>query len=297
MHYADSARNRLIGIGLVSLTYLIFSLLDGGAKWLVQSMPVIMVVWLRFLTQVVSAGVVLLPLRGMSLVRTRHLRWHLARAAMFVAMTAMNFYALQFLQLTVTSSIFFSTPIIIALISAPLLGEKLDRRKLAAILAGFCGVLVIVHPWSADFHPAMILSVMNALLYAGFMLTTRHLAAYDSPETIQFLPAIGATLVLTPFAMVAWEAPGSWPDWYPVLWILAIGSLALSRRARGFVLTASIVAACGAATLVWGTVAKKRVELAERDVSGLSTPDAAACFQPANGAHAAIDERLPELPL
>lgn len=213
MHYADSARNRLIGIGLVSLTYLIFSLLDGGAKWLVQSMPVIMVVWLRFLTQVVSAGVVLLPLRGMSLVRTRHLRWHLARAAMFVAMTAMNFYALQFLQLTVTSSIFFSTPIIIALISAPLLGEKLDRRKLAAILAGFCGVLVIVHPWSADFHPAMILSVMNALLYAGFMLTTRHLAAYDSPETIQFLPAIGATLVLTPFAMVAWEAPGSWLQW------------------------------------------------------------------------------------
>jgi signal transduction histidine kinase len=77
-------------------------------------------------------------------------------------------------------------------------------------------------------------------------------------------------------APMLWEAPGNWPDWYPALWILAIGSLALSRRSRGFVLTASVVAACGAATLVWGTVAKKRVELAERDVSGLSTPDVAA---------------------
>ena len=77
-------------------------------------------------------------------------------------------------------------------------------------------------------------------------------------------------------APVLWKAPGSWPEWYPVLWIVAIASLALARRARGFVLTAAVVAGCGAATLVWGTVAKKRVELAERDVAGLSTPDAAA---------------------
>ena len=213
MLHADSARNRLIGIGLVSLTYLIFSMLDGAAKWLVQGMPVIMVVWLRFLTQVLSAGAVLFPVKGLSLVKTKHLRWHLLRAAMFVAMTAMNFWALQYLQLTVTSSIFFSAPIIIALISAPLLGEKLDARRLAAILAGFCGVLVIVHPWSADFHPAMILSVLNAFFYAAFMMMTRHLAAYDSPETIQYLPALGATIVLTPFALAGWEAPDSWLEW------------------------------------------------------------------------------------
>ena len=90
-------------------------------------------------------------------------------------------------------------------------------------------------------------------------------------------------LIAPAFAAVAaviapslWTAPGSWPEWYPALWILAIGSLALARRARGFVVTAAVVAGCGAATLVWGTVAKKRVELAERDVAGLSTPDANA---------------------
>ena len=181
MLQADSARNRLIGIGLVSLCYLIFSLLDGAAKWLVQGMPVVMVVWLRFLIQVITTGAVLFPLKGLALVRTRHLRWHLLRSVMFVAMTGMNFWALQFLQLTVTSAIFFSTPIIVALLSAPLLGEKLDAGRLAAIAFGFCGVLVIVHPWSADFHPAMILSVLNAALYGAFMMTTRHLAAYDPP--------------------------------------------------------------------------------------------------------------------
>ena len=56
MLQADSARNRLTGIGIVSLTYLLFSLLDGSAKWLVGSMPVIMVVWLRFAIHAVVAG-------------------------------------------------------------------------------------------------------------------------------------------------------------------------------------------------------------------------------------------------
>ena len=70
MLHADSARNRLTGIGLVSLTYLVFSLLDGSAKWLVGMMPVIMVVWLRFAMHVVVAGAVLLPLNGLALVRT-----------------------------------------------------------------------------------------------------------------------------------------------------------------------------------------------------------------------------------
>lgn len=208
MLQADSARNRLTGIGLVSLAYLLFSLLDGSAKYLVTSMPVVMVVWLRFAIHAVVAGAVLFPLRGYSLIRTTHLRWHLLRALMFMAMTGINFWALQYLQLTVTSSIFFTVPIIIAL-----LGERLDRGRWAAIIAGFVGVLVIVRPGSAEFHPAMLASMVNAVMYAMFMLMTRRLAAYDSPETIQYLPAVGAAIGLAPFAIAAWEMPDTAIEW------------------------------------------------------------------------------------
>jgi drug/metabolite transporter (DMT)-like permease len=211
--HADSARNRLTGIGLISLTYVCFSLLDGSAKWLVQSVPVLMVVWLRFLSHTLIASALLFPLRGRALVRTRHLRWHLVRGLMFVAMTGMNFWALQFLQLTVTASIFFMVPILVALASAPLLGEKLDARRWAAILVGFAGVLVIVRPGSESFHPAMLLSVANAVLYAAFNLMTRKLAAYDAPETIQFLPAVVASVVLAPFALAFWQSPPGWFEW------------------------------------------------------------------------------------
>jgi drug/metabolite transporter (DMT)-like permease len=211
--HADSARNRLIGIGLVSLCYVLFSLIDTSAKWLVTAMPVFMVVWLRFVTHAVFASALLLPVRGRALVRTKHLKWHLLRALMFMLMTGMNFWALQYLQLTVTTSIFFTVPIIIALVSAWRFGERLDRGRWLAILGGFSGVLVIVHPWSAEFHPAMLLAIGNAFLYAMFNLMTRHLAAYDPPETIQYLPAVGAAIGLTPFAIAFWEWPQGTLEW------------------------------------------------------------------------------------
>lgn len=226
MLHADSAQNRLVGIGLISLCFLLFTFLDGTAKWLVMNaMPVFMVVWLRFVIHAVLSTALLLPLKGRALVRTSHLKWHVARAVMFTFMTGMNFWALQYVQLTVTASIFFTVPIIVALISAQVLKEKLDTGRWIAILVGFAGVLVIVHPWSADFHPAMLLAVGNAVLYAIYNLSTRHLAAYDPPETIQYLPAVGAAILLTPFALASWEWPSGWLEWALACLLGVLGGL------------------------------------------------------------------------
>jgi drug/metabolite transporter (DMT)-like permease len=74
-------------------------------------------------------------------------------------------------------------------------------------------IVVIVQPWSAEFHPAMLLAVGNAVLYAIYNLSTRHLAAYDPPETIQYLPAVGAAILLTPFAIASWQWPSGWLEW------------------------------------------------------------------------------------
>jgi drug/metabolite transporter (DMT)-like permease len=184
-----------------------------------------MVVWLRFAIHVVIGGVILFPLRGLALVKTNHMRWHVVRAVMFCVMTGMNFWALQYLQLTVTSTIFFVIPILIALMAAPLLGEKLDPGRWIAILAGFAGVLVVVRPGGADFHPAMLVSLANAFLYAIYNMMTRRLAAYDSPETIQYLPAVGATVLLAPFAMAGWQSPADWVEWMVACLLGVFGGL------------------------------------------------------------------------
>jgi signal transduction histidine kinase len=80
----------------------------------------------------------------------------------------------------------------------------------------------------------------------------------------------GVSVLIAPLLL---EAPGRLPGWYPVLWIAAIGALALARGARRAFLRTAFVAACGAVTLVWSSSVRERVQLAERDVAGMGTPD------------------------
>jgi drug/metabolite transporter (DMT)-like permease len=222
---SDNPRNRLIGIGLISVTFLCFALLDCGAKWLVKTVPVLQVVWLRFLFHAVFSTALLAPKFGSGILRTRRPKLQFLRAAMLATMTGLNFWALQYLQLAETGSIQFSVPIIIALIAAPLLGERLDAARWMAVLAGFAGVLVIIRPGTQGFHPALILSLICAVLYALFNLLTRQLAAHDSPQATQFFSSVGATLAITPFALAFWQAPPSMQEWILLCMIGIAGGL------------------------------------------------------------------------
>ena len=198
---------------MVCATTLCFTALDTTAKWLVVGLPVFQVVWLRFLTHSLLGVVFLAPRYGKRLFLVNQPRLQLLRAAMLGTLTGLNFWALRYLQLDVTASIQFSVPILIALISAKWLGERLDGRRWIAILAGFAGVLLIVRPGSHEFHPAIVLSLLNAVLYAVFNLLTRRLAATELPAATQLLSAIGATVLLTPFGLLSWQTPASAWTW------------------------------------------------------------------------------------
>jgi drug/metabolite transporter (DMT)-like permease len=157
--------------------------------------------------------------------RPKRLKLQLLRAAFMPVMTGLNFWALQYLQLAETGAIQFSVPIIIALIAAPMLGERMDRARWAAIAVGFVGVLIIVRPGTQGFHPALLLAIINAFLYAMFNLLTRQLAAHDSPETSQLYSSVGAALVLMPFALATWQAPASVLQWAVLVLIGFAGGL------------------------------------------------------------------------
>jgi drug/metabolite transporter (DMT)-like permease len=104
-------------------------------------------------------------------------------------------------------------PLLIALFSAAFLGEKLDARRWAAIVAGFAGVLLVIRPGSSAFHPAILLSVLNALLYAAFNMLTRRLVATESAASLQLMSAVGAAVLLSPWALAVWQMPARATEW------------------------------------------------------------------------------------
>ena len=214
---SDTARHRQIGIALVTATTLMFAVLDTSAKWLVQTLPVVQVVWLRFFVHTILTAVMFMPSMGSRLFVVSNPRLQLLRGVMLALMTGLNFFALQYLQLAETGAVQFSVPILIALISAWLLHERLDAKRWIAIGVGFLGVLVIIRPGSHGFHPAIFLSIMNACLYAGFNLMTRRLASSDHPIVTQWASAAVPAILLAPFALWQWQSPDGWLTWLIIL--------------------------------------------------------------------------------
>ena len=235
MLHQDTARNRLIGIGIASFAVLCFSVLDGLGKYLTQSMPVLQVVWLRFAIHVLLSIAFLGPVYRQRLFRTRKPGLQAIRATLMGAMTCMNFIALQTLQLAETGSIMFLAPLLIAALAWMFLDEKLDLGRWIAIAVGFAGVLVILRPGSGEFKLAMLLPLGVAFLIAAFSMVSRTLAANDTPIATQFLSSLGTAVILAPVAIWGWQTPDSWQHWLLLLGLGTAGGighycLALSFR-------------------------------------------------------------------
>jgi drug/metabolite transporter (DMT)-like permease len=215
--HLDSGRNRLIGIGMVSAAVLCFSILDASGKWLINGLPLLQIVFLRFLGHTVFTAAVMMPRSRMNLLRTRRPWLQLLRALMLPSMTAMNFWALQYLQLAETGAIQFLAPVLVALLGVHLLGERLDKGRWIAIVVGFIGVVIILQPGSRGFHPAMLVSLLQTTIYACFILMTRVLASVDRAESTNFLSALGSTIVIAPFALAVWQMPTTGFEWLLVV--------------------------------------------------------------------------------
>lgn len=209
----------LTAIGLVLVTYMTFTVVDTCAKWLLQGgMPTLEVVFVRYAGQLLIVSAIFLPTRGRELLATKRPWLEVARGVCLLGSTAANFTAILFLPLTVTSAIAFTMPLMICALSIPFLGETVGWRRWAAILVGFVGVLVIVHPGTAAFQPAVALSLLSALFTALYMLLTRKLAGVDGVTTQQFYSALVATICLVPFvALGGWVWPSQPLDWVAFL--------------------------------------------------------------------------------
>jgi drug/metabolite transporter (DMT)-like permease len=204
----DSARRtRLIGIALMCGALACFAGLDAAAKWASRSVDPMLAVWARYVSSVVLVSLVLNPWTAPGLLRTRRPLLQTGRSVLLLGSTALNFFALQHLQLAESISIQFATPLLVALLAGPILGEWIGPRRLAAVGIGFVGVLVVTKPGAEGLHPAVFLSVGSAVCYALYGISTRLLAASDSSATTMTYSGLAGVLLLTPALPLFWETP------------------------------------------------------------------------------------------
>jgi len=135
------------------------------------------------------------------------------------------FGGIPFLSLAELAAGLYVFPLFVAVLSAVVLKERVGPRRIAAILAGFCGTLLILKPGTDAFTPIGLMPVGAAFCYACAILTTRKLCRQESPVTLAFAIATGFALAgAIGIAAHAVVAPGelarAWPylftGWHPV---------------------------------------------------------------------------------
>ena len=207
------ASRRLAGIGLMVLALVCFTGIDTAAKWLGRSLPPLEITFFRYAGAFVLAAVVFNPLTARHAWRTRRPGLQAVRALLLLGSTLFNFLALRHLQLAETMSIAFGVPFLVAILSVPLLGERVGRDRWGAIAVGFLGVLLVTRPTPSHFDPAMLWAFGNAACYALYVIVTRRLSSVDSAASLLVLSAALPTVLLAPFMPAIWVQPSDPSQW------------------------------------------------------------------------------------
>jgi len=243
-------------IVMIAASVLCFTVLDSIVKSLAHLYPVPVLVWARYLVQLVALMIWLAPRMGRGLVRTNRLWLQLARAALLPFSSIFFVSSLKYLPLAEATAINYSTPVLVVILAVVFLHERLTQARIALVIAGIAGMFLIVRPGSAMFQGAALFSLAAAACYAVFQILTRKLAAEDS-RVLLFYPALVGTLMMT--AVLPWYAIGvdaPWTDWA----LIAAGGLMGTLGHFLFILAfqrgpASALTPYTYVHLVWATLA------------------------------------------
>ena len=216
-----------LGIALILCMACCFAAMDTGIKYLGGFLPVLLILWLRYLTQATVMAVWLLR-PGSAGFRTVHPRFQVLRGALLLATSAMSFYGVQFMPVPEFTAINMLTPVIVTLLAATVLREPVSRLRWALVCGGFAGALIVIRPGSGLFGWAVAFPLAGALTYASFQVLTSRLAGRENPFTTHFYTGLTGTLVLTPvLALGPVDALATLGAATPAQWalLLAIGLL------------------------------------------------------------------------
>lgn len=217
-------QNERLGILLMIITTIVFASQDGLSKYLATEYNVYMVVMIRY--WFFAAFVISMSSRrtgGIKRVaKTKSPILQIFRSLILVAEMCITILAFTLLGLAETHAIFASYPLIIAMLSGPILGEYVGWRRWLAICVGFIGILIILNPGNGIFSPYALVPLAGAILFAIYGLLTRYVGQYDDSSTSFYWTGVVGSIAITVIGLNFWD-PVSRSDWSVMLLLSASG--------------------------------------------------------------------------
>ena len=170
---------------------------------------------------------------GIGALRTRNLPLHALRGFLQIGAMLMFFTAVTITPLAKVSAMSFTAPLFATVGAVIFLGERIRARRIAALIVGFVGAVIIIRPGVVELDLGAVLVLVSSAIWAIAMLIIKHLSRTDSSVVITAYMGI----FLTPLSLIAAVPVWSWPapHHYMMFALMgALGSLAHVSMAQAF---------------------------------------------------------------
>lgn len=203
-----AGRRNAAAIGLMICAVGLFTVIDSIAKFLVQSgYPILQAVWGRYFFHFFLMIAAFPVIGWRSQFRSARPALQIVRVLILFCGTVMFVAALRQLPLAEAYTISYVSPLIVTLLAAAFLRERVDIYHWAGILVGLLGVMIVMQPGGTAFQWAMVLPLGMALTWALFQVATRVINRSDPPRVTLFYTGFVGTTVSTLFLPFVWVNP------------------------------------------------------------------------------------------
>lgn len=246
---------RIVGILWMLATMFCFISLDATMKHLLETYSLVQVTWGRFFFATVVA-LLICGKRLPALVVTRSPRLQALRSILLMSTTAVFNAGIRTMPLATATTMMFTSPILVTVLSIPLLGEQVGIRRWTGIAVGFAGAIVVVRPWQdglMNLGGGVLFLLAAALMNASYQIATRQVRHDDQLTSLLYTASAGAVVTST---IVPWF--WQWPS--ATDWMLLVGTglagglghLCLIKALQAA--PASVVAPFTYSSLVWAAL-------------------------------------------
>jgi drug/metabolite transporter (DMT)-like permease len=217
-------QNIPLGIGMMVLAVLLFSLNDTLGKWLARYYAAPQILLFRSVAAILVLAPIVRRAGFRALVRIERPRLQLVRALLGGIETGLFYLVVKFLPLADAMTFYLAGPIYVTVLAALFLGEKVGWRRWSAVLVGFAGVVIALQPAASHFGWSAGLALLGSTMYAIFLTATRSLRG--TPDVVMAFWQMGASLMLgvlaTPLVFVPFAR------WYDVALLALLGVVSLA---------------------------------------------------------------------
>jgi drug/metabolite transporter (DMT)-like permease len=218
---AHAPTRALLGVGLRVGAVACVASLSALVKWCAaKDVPLLEIVFFRNAFAFVPLILYMARVTGFAVVRTRRPLGHLTRSAIGVVGMCCGFGAVQHLPLTEAAAFLFTAPLFMTALAVPILREPIGLHRWTAVLVGFVGVLILIHPEPGRMNAlGVALGLGGAIATAFAQITIREIGRTESGAGIVFY----FTLAGTAFGLTGLPFGWTVPDAFTLVLLVVSG--------------------------------------------------------------------------